>query len=77
MRTVSFQGTQVSESQRRNLQLRAQVQTSFMAPHLLASVQQTEQLLSERKAAGVKPEKLWFVVRDEKGTSCVAEWMGY
>jgi hypothetical protein len=77
MRTVSFQGIQLSESQHRNAQLRAQVKASFMSPVLLESVQKTESQLAERKAQGVKPEKFWFVDRDEKGTTCIADWMGY
>ncbi|WP_347506575.1 hypothetical protein [Pseudomonas anguilliseptica] len=77
MRTVSFQGTQLSESQRRNLALQQQVKAPFMNAVLTEQFEKTMAVLEQRKAQGVKPEKFWFVDRDEKGTTCIADWMGF
>jgi hypothetical protein len=77
MRTVSFQGTQISESQRRALAFQQQSRTAFLNPILAASVEKSLADTDRRKEQGIKPERQWFVERQEKGTSCFAEWMGY
>lgn len=76
-RTVSFQGTQLSDSQRRNIALRQQVQASFLNQHLTAMVDETFAKLEQRKAQGIKPERVWFPDRTEKGTPFVGDSFGY
>lgn len=77
MRTVSFQGTQLSEGQRRQLAFQQQTRTAFLNPILAESVEKSLADTDRRKEQGVKPERIWFVDRQEKGTVCIAEWMGY
>ncbi|MFP3403594.1 hypothetical protein SB757_03075 [Pseudomonas sp. SIMBA_065] len=76
MRTVSFQGTQLSPGQQRRLEEQRQVQ-AFMNPVLAEQVSQTIKTLDARKEQGAKPEKQWFLVSDTRGTPSFAEWMGY
>jgi len=76
-RTVSFQGTQLSDPQRRNLALRQQVQASFLNQHLTAMVDETFAKLEQRKAQGIKPERVWFPHSTEKGTPFVGDSFGY
>ncbi|WP_026020437.1 hypothetical protein [Pseudomonas putida] len=76
MRTVSFQGAQLSPGQQRRLEQQRQVQ-AFMSPVLAEQVAQTIQVLDARKEQGAKPEKQWFLVSETRGTTCIAEWMGY
>lgn len=76
MRTVSFQGAQLSPGQRRRLEQQRQVQ-AFMTPVLAEQVAQTIEVLEIRKEQGAKPEKQWFLVSDTHGTISIAEWMGY
>ncbi len=76
MRTVSFQGAQLSEGQRRTLEQQRRVR-AFMNPVLNEQVAQTIAVLEVRKEQGAKPEKQWFLVSQEYGTPCIAEWMGY
>lgn len=77
MRTVSFQGVQLSASQRRTMAMQQQVRASFLNLTLQTMVDDTFAALDQRKEQGVKPERQWFFDREERGTSCVAEWMGY
>tara|TARA_R100000750_G_C2309355_1_gene81883 strand:+ start:562 stop:795 length:234 start_codon:yes stop_codon:yes gene_type:complete len=77
MKTVSFQGSQMSANQRRTLAFQQQVKSSFLNPHLAASIDSTLKQLDERKEQGAKPDRVWFVDRQESGTPCIAEWMGY
>lgn len=77
MRTVDFQGTQLSVGQRRRLTEQQQVRSSFINPVLAQQVEQTIKAVEARKEQGVKPERIWLVERQEKGTTCVAEWMGF
>lgn len=78
MKTVSFQGSQLTTSDRRRLAERQQVVASaFLNPVLQNQLQVAIHRLEERKEQGFKPEKFWFVERQEQGTTCVAEWMGY
>lgn len=76
MRTVSFQGSQLSPGQRRTLQQQSHVK-AFMSPVLTQQVAETLQIMEVRKEQAVKPERVWFVDRQETGTISVAEWMGY
>lgn len=76
MRTVSFQGTQLTSVQRRRLedQQRARV---FIHPVLQQQVTETMATLDSRQSQGVKPERQWFLDRQERGTPCVAELFGF
>jgi hypothetical protein len=77
MRTVSFQGVQLSEGQRRQLAFQQQVQQTFMNPVLAEQVAQTLKAVEVRKEQGIQPERVWFVEREEVGTCSFAEWMGF
>lgn len=77
MRTVSFQGVQLTSGQQRRLSEQLQLRGSFINPVLAQQVEQTLKAVEARKEQGVKPERIWFVERQETGTTCVAEWMGF
>ncbi|BAN48605.1 hypothetical protein [Metapseudomonas resinovorans] len=77
MRTVSFQGTGLSHSQRLRMDQQQAIARSFINPILQAQVDQTIRTLDERKEQGAKSEKVWFLDYEEKGTPCVAEMAGY
>ncbi|MGX5219387.1 hypothetical protein ACVTMO_12205 [Pseudomonas segetis] len=77
MRTVSFQGTQLSASERRSLELRRQVQASFLNPALQVQVDQTFEYLDKRKEQGAKPEKIWVLDYSTKGTPFLGDVFGY
>lgn len=77
MRSVSLQGTQLSASERRSLELRQQVRASFINPVLQAQVDLTVAKLDQRKEEGAKPERVWFNDRTEKGTPFLGDVFGY
>lgn len=77
MKTISFQGVQLSQGQRRQLAFQQQAQQAFMNPVLSEQVAQTLKALEVRKEQGIQPERLWFPDREETGTCSIAEWMGY
>jgi hypothetical protein len=77
MRTVSFQGTQLTSGQRRRLAEQQQVRDSFIKPVLAQQVEQALKAVEARKEQGVKPERIWMLERQEAGTTSVAEWMGF
>ena len=77
MRTVSFQGVQLTSGQQRRLAEQHQVLASFINPVLAEQVEQTLKAVETRKEQGVKPERIWFLERQETGTLCIAEWMGF
>jgi hypothetical protein len=77
VRTVSFQGAQLTSGQKRRLAEQQRVQNSFINPVLAQQVEQTLRVVEARKEQGVKPERIWFVDRQEIGTICIAEWMGF
>lgn len=76
MKTVSFQGAQLTPGQRYRLEQQRRIQ-SMINPVLADQVAQTIAALEVRKEQGAKPEKLWFTVSDTRGTASIAEWMGY
>ncbi|MGN9471540.1 hypothetical protein [Pseudomonas syringae] len=76
MKTVSLQGIQLSPGQRRMLEQQRHVR-EFMNPVLTQQVAETLAEIEVRKEQGTKPEKIWFLDRQEKGTPSMAEWMGY
>lgn len=77
MAFVSLQGTSLNRSQRERLQQQQAVKSSFLNPVLAQSLADTIKELDVRKEKGIKPERVWFLDRQETGTPCVAEWMGY
>lgn len=76
MKTISFQGTKLSAAQRHRLELERRVKAAAVTP-LQLQVTETLQVLESRKEQGAKPEKFWFLVREEQGTPCFAELFGY
>jgi len=76
MRTVSFQGVQLTQGQRLRLEQQQRVK-SFMAPVLVDLVADTLKAVEVRKEQGIKPERQWFKEREEVGTLSFAEWMGF
>lgn len=77
MKILSFHGNDLSAGQRRQLAFQQQTRAAFLNPILAESVEQTIAAVEARKAQGVKRERVWFVDREEHGTACIAEWMGY
>ncbi|OCX95303.1 MAG: hypothetical protein BFD77_08035 [Pseudomonas sp. CO183] len=76
MRTVSFQGTQLTSGQRRRLQEQQQARP-FVNPVLQQQVNETLAALDARQSQGIKPERQWFLEFEAKGTPCVAELFGF
>lgn len=74
---VSFQGSQLSQGQRRQLEFQRNTQAAFLNPVLSEQVAETIKAVEERKEHGLKAERIWFIERQETGTLCVAEWMGF
>lgn len=77
MRTVSFQGAQLTSGQQRRLAEQQRVRAFFINPVLAQQVEQTLKAIEARKEQGVKPERIWTLERQETGTTSVAEWMGF
>jgi hypothetical protein len=76
MRTVSFQGTQLTAGQRRTIQ-QQQAARAFVNPILQQQVNDTLAAIDRRKELGTKPERQCFLDRQERGTPCVAELFGF
>lgn len=79
-RTVSFQGTQLSQRQRQQLAFQQQSRAAFLNTHLVDQVNETLAAVDRLKEQGippVKPERQWTVVYQAKGTPCVAELFGF
>lgn len=76
MKTVSFQGVQLTTGQRERLEQQRGIQ-SMLNPVLADQVAQTIAVLEARKEQGIQPEKQWITVSDTRGTVSIAEWMGY
>lgn len=77
MRVASFQGTSLSRSQRERLDQFRQVRASIDKTVLQQQVAETFAALEQHKAQGIKPERQWFVVINERGTPCVADAFGF
>lgn len=73
---ISLQGSQLSPGQRRNLAFQQQVKGAFLNTVLADQVAATLKAVEVRKEQGIKPERIWFIEREERGTSSFAEWMG-
>lgn len=76
MKTVSFQGVQLTAGQKLRLQQQQQLR-AFMNPVLADQVATALSVIEIRKEQGIKPERQWLEERKEKGTYSIAEWMGY
>ncbi|MGN9399968.1 hypothetical protein [Pseudomonas syringae] len=76
MLVVSLQGCQLTSGQKLRLQQQQHVK-KFMNPVLTQQVTETLAVIEARKEQGTKPERIWFLDRQEKGTPSMAEWMGY
>ncbi|RMU52490.1 hypothetical protein [Pseudomonas savastanoi] len=72
----NHQGTQLTTKQRHMLDQQRHVK-QFMNPVLTQQVAETLAVIEVRKEQGTKPERIWFLDRQEKGTPSIAEWMGY
>ena len=76
MKTVSFQGTQLTAGQKLRLQQQQHVK-AFMNPVLADQVATTLAVIELRKEQGAKPEQIWFKDYESHGTVSMAEYMGY
>ncbi|WP_312247226.1 hypothetical protein [Stutzerimonas nitrititolerans] len=76
LRTVSFQGVQLSSGQRRRLEEQQRTR-AFMNSTLQQQVNETLATLDGRQSQGIKPERQWFLERQERGTPCVADMFGF
>ncbi|MBJ9975199.1 hypothetical protein IAE35_24470 [Pseudomonas sp. S75] len=76
MKTVSFQGVQLTSGQRHRLEQQRRIKSVFN-PLLGEQVAQTIAVLEVRKEQGTQPEKQWVTIIDTRGTVSIAEWMGY
>ncbi|WP_312254165.1 hypothetical protein [Stutzerimonas nitrititolerans] len=76
MRTVSFQGTQLTSGQRRRLDEQQRTR-AFMNSTLQQQVSETLATLDSRQSEGRKPERPWFLERQERGTPCIADMFGF
>lgn len=74
MRTVSFQGTQISESQRRKLAFQSK---PFLNPLLAAQVEAAIEETEQRKAAGIKPPRQWSLEKHERGTPYLGDTFNF
>lgn len=76
MKTVKFDATVLTAGQRRRLADQTRL-VSSMKNVISQQVVETLQRLEELKEQGVRPQRIWFLERQESGTTSVAEWMGY
>ncbi|WP_426139438.1 hypothetical protein [Pseudomonas sp. DWP3-1-2] len=76
MKTVSFQGIQLTAGQKLRLK-QQQHMRSFMHPVLADQISSTLAVIERRKEQGVKPDQIWFFDYEKTGTPSVAEWMGF
>jgi len=74
---VSFQGSQVSPGQRRQLEFQRKTKAAFINPVLADQIAETIKAIEARKEQGIKPESIWVFDYQETGTFSAAEWMGY
>lgn len=67
----------ITGGQRRSLDARARLRAAVAASPLRDQVAETMAVLDQRKADGAKPERLYELVEQARGTPCLADWMGY
>lgn len=76
MRTVSFQGIQLTSGQRRRIQEQQQARP-FVNPVLQQQVNETLAALEARQSQGIKPERQWTLLEQQSGTPCFADVFGF
>lgn len=77
MKTVSFQGGQLSRSQRERLEQYRRTQASVNTTVLQQQVAETFAALEQRKDQGIKPERQWTLLEQQSGTPCFADVFGF
>lgn len=77
MRTVSFQGLQLSQAQRRQLAFQQQARQAFMNSQLAQQVEQIERAVAQRREEGAKPERVWTVETNSRGTPWLGDVFGF
>lgn len=78
MRTVSFQGSQITASDRVQIARREQIARSLFLNRVLSDqVAQIIASLDQRKEQRVKPEKIWSLDFQSKGTPFVGDVFGF
>lgn len=79
MKTVSFQGTQLSAGQRRQIEAQQRLSGAFLNPHLRQVVDQGIAELERQKAAGVTPsdDHKYRLDYATKGTPWLGDVFGY
>lgn len=67
----------MTRGDRRQLDMRARLRAAVAVSPLRDQVAETMAVLDQRKADGAKPERLYELVEQGRGTPCLADWMGY
>ena len=75
MRTVSFQGTHLTSSQRRRIAEQQQVRQAFLNPHLAQIVDDV--LSRPASPERYKKPKEWFLESTARGTPFVGDCFGF
>lgn len=70
MKTVSFQGSRLTDAQKRWVIKERKMRSSFINPVLAQQVEQTFKAVEALK-------EVWFFDYEEKGTLCIVDWMGF
>lgn len=79
MRTVSFQGTQLTAGQRRQMEQRQQAKPAFLAPHLHQMLDDSAREIARMNEQGIQgenPNKFRFAY-ETKGTPWLGDVFGY
>lgn len=77
MIVTGFQGTSLSSADRRRLEHQRRYSPRSQSNFLREQTDKTLAELDRRKEQGIKPERLWFLEFETKGTPCVAELFGF
>ncbi len=70
MKTVSFQGIQLTRAERAKLAFQRKSKTNIQ---LVESVNQAIQVSEQSKSAGNKPPRWWTLISHERGTPFVGD----
>lgn len=76
MKSFNFVGVHLTAGQKQKLDIQRAIQASRPSV-VLAIVEETLLALDALKESGAKPEAIWVVEHQSKGTLCIAEWMGF
>lgn len=77
MRTVSFQGAQLTPGQRRNMEQQQRVRASFVNPVLQQMLDSTLRNVQERKEQGARKENPWTLDYTATGTPFLGDAFGF